>query len=143
MSNKDLPGKILWQIYTSYPFPLEDIESAYSRLKSYDALVAACEVAKKEEYKTLSDYITKRFKPTSGSPQERLIALLDEIGIENWVGGIPHKRNEPEKGWEVIIPQDDIEDSRYYRYTKFTFNVKGEFVELDIDGEWKEPDEPV
>lgn len=75
--------------------------------------------------------------------QQRLIALLDEIGVENWVGGIPRQWNEPEKGWEVIIPQDDIEDSRYYRFIKFTFNLEGEFVDFDIDSEWKEPEEPV
>lgn len=148
MSNKDLPGRILWQIYNSYPFSLEDVTSAYGRLKSYDALIAACEVAKKEEFSNLSDYITRRFNPGLGkvnpsSPQGRLISFLDELNIENWVGGMPRKWGEPDKGWWVLIPQDDIEDSRYYRYIKFEFTPEGEFVDFDIDSEWKEPDEPV
>lgn len=75
--------------------------------------------------------------------QERLIALLDELGIENWVGGMPRKWGEPDKGWWVLIPQDDIENSSYYRYIKFEFTPEGEFVDFDIDGEWKEPEESV
>lgn len=54
-----LRDKILWQIYTSYPFTLEEIESAYSRLKSYDTLISACEIVKKKGRRDLVGYIDK------------------------------------------------------------------------------------
>lgn len=75
--------------------------------------------------------------------RERLIALLDELGVKNWVGSMPRKWGEPKKGWWVIIPQDDVEAPGYYRYIQFTFSPKGEFEDYEIDGEWKEPEAPV
>lgn len=63
MADRGMQQRILWQIYTSYPFSLNDIETACSCLKSYDALIAACEAARKEGYSSLLDYTPKKTKP--------------------------------------------------------------------------------
>lgn len=77
---KSLKSRLLWHIAASYPFGINDIEAAYGKLKSYDALIAACEVARKEGHGNLLDYVIKRFKDKPEAEEQLYPTFCEECG---------------------------------------------------------------
>lgn len=72
------------------------------------------------------------------SPQARLIALLDEMGLDYSVASHPFPHGGTPTGWEVIISQDDSEDPGYYHYIQFNFDLEGQFEDYEIGTQFKE-----
>lgn len=63
--NRPLKNRILTEIFNEYPFSISDIAVSYEWLRSYDALLAACEFASKNGYTKLNHYVTEKMMKTN------------------------------------------------------------------------------